>query len=128
MWDNDLYVSEDKNNLQQQDLEEIPREKAQLILLYPEKKVYLSAYYFTHAFLMLPNVFWIKRVTQQLIIIKIWHRLCLPKQQKTPLRCSEKSFHFPKPSVNRPFLLCLSFDHTALIFSVRQLIFPPIFI
>lgn len=39
MWDNDLYVSEDKNNLQQQDLEEIPREKAQLILLYPEKKV-----------------------------------------------------------------------------------------
>jgi len=40
-------MSEDKNNLQQQDLEEILRE-VQLISLYSEKKVYLLVYYFTH--------------------------------------------------------------------------------
>lgn len=49
-----MDVSQD--NLQQQDLEDIPRGKAQLILLYPEKKVYLSLYYFTYTFLI-HNVF-----------------------------------------------------------------------
>lgn len=48
-------MSEDKN-LQQEDLKEIPRGEVQLISLYPEKKVYLSVYYFTHTFPMLHNV------------------------------------------------------------------------
>lgn len=48
-------MSEDENNFQQQDLEEILRD-IQLISLYPEKKVYLSVYYFTHTFPMLHNV------------------------------------------------------------------------
>lgn len=53
-----------------------------------------------------------------------------PKAAKKPskLISSEKSFHFCKPSVNRPFLLCLPFDHTTLLFSMWQLIsFPPDF-
>lgn len=59
-----------KNNLQQQDLKGILTE-VQLISLYPEKNAYLSVYHFTHTFPTLHRVWRIKRVTQQLVIIKI---------------------------------------------------------